>query len=88
MERDTGLRTLTQEEPCDYKDNGFERYYPVKTADGRFQAIYAAYKDQADKLPGMQFIGRCGTYQYLDMDQVINQSLAGAERWLKREEAA
>ena len=30
----------------------------------------------------MTFIGRCGTYQYLDMDQVINQSLAGAERWL------
>jgi UDP-galactopyranose mutase len=34
-------------------------------------------------LPNMAFIGRCGTYQYLDMDQVINQSLAGAGRWLE-----
>jgi UDP-galactopyranose mutase len=32
--------------------------------------------------PDMAFIGRCGTYQYLDMDQVINQSLASARRWL------
>ena len=88
IQTETGLHTLTQEEPCDYKDNGFERYYPVKTADGRYQAIYAGYKELADKLPGMNFIGRCGTYQYLDMDQVINQSLTGAEKWLKLEEAA
>jgi UDP-galactopyranose mutase len=59
-----------------------ERYYPVKTADGRYQALYEKYKDLAAAEPKMEFIGRCGTYQYLDMDQVINQSLAGAERWL------
>ena len=33
----------------------------------------------------MAFIGRCGTYQYLDMDQVINQSLASAQRWLQNQ---
>jgi UDP-galactopyranose mutase len=32
----------------------------------------------------MDFIGRCGTYQYLDMDQVINQSLANVERWKEK----
>ncbi len=80
---ETGRRTLTLEEPCDYKDNDFERYYPVKTADGRYQKIYQDYKRLADDLPNMSFIGRCGTYQYLDMDQVINQSLTGAEKWLK-----
>jgi len=31
----------------------------------------------------MTFIGRCGTYQYFDMDQVISQSLLRARRWLK-----
>jgi hypothetical protein len=31
----------------------------------------------------MRFIGRCGTYQYLDMDQVINQSLASVRRFLE-----
>ena len=78
----TGQRTITKEEPCDYRDNAMERYYPVKTADGRFQALYEEYNRLAGQETKMSFIGRCGTYQYLDMDQVINQSLTGAERWL------
>ncbi|MDD2876582.1 MAG: UDP-galactopyranose mutase [Acidiphilium sp.] len=80
---ETGRRTVTAEEPCDYRDNNRERYYPVKTADNRFQEIYVKYQSLAEKLSTeISFIGRCGTYQYLDMDQVINQSLASARRWL------
>lgn len=79
---DTGRRSLTKEEPCDYRDNYMERYYPVKTADGRYQSVYEQYRKQAVKDKNMTFIGRCGTYQYLDMDQVINQSLVGATAWL------
>jgi UDP-galactopyranose mutase len=82
LAQETGRRTVTIEEPCDYRDNANERYYPVKTADGRYQALYQEYRGLAEKLPNMAFIGRCGTYQYLDMDQVINQSLAGVRRWL------
>jgi UDP-galactopyranose mutase len=81
---ETGRRTVTIEAPCDYRDNGGERYYPVRTPDQRYQALYAEYRKLAESLPDMAFIGRCGTYQYLDMDQVINQSLAGARRWLAR----
>jgi len=81
--QDTGRYTITAEEPCDYRDNNFERYYPVKTADGRYDEVYARYKAQAETDPDITFIGRCGTYQYLDMHQVINQSLMGAEAWLK-----
>ena len=80
---DTGKVTYTTEEPCDYRENSFERYYPVKTADGKFEAIYQLYRQASEHLPNMSFIGRCGTYQYLDMHQVINQSLAGASRWLQ-----
>ncbi|HEY1414118.1 MAG TPA: FAD-dependent oxidoreductase [Rhodopila sp.] len=80
---ETGRRTITVEEPCDYRDNDNERYYPVKTADGRYQALYQDYRALAQKLPNMDFIGRCGTYQYLDMDQVINQSLLGVRRWIE-----
>jgi UDP-galactopyranose mutase len=83
LHRETGRRTVTIEEPCDYRDNNDERYYPVRTADGRFQTLYEGYRALAEDLPNMAFIGRCGTYQYLDMDQVINQSLAGARRWLE-----
>jgi UDP-galactopyranose mutase len=42
------------------------------------------YKDLAVGVPNVSFIGRCGTYQYLDMHQVINQSLAGAREWIER----
>lgn len=86
--QDTGRRTLTVEEPCDYKDNDKERYYPVKTADGRYQALYERYRALARELPNTIFIGRCGTYQYLDMHQVINQSLASAKRWLRERHGA
>ncbi|MFH6781261.1 MULTISPECIES: UDP-galactopyranose mutase [Methylobacterium] len=74
----------TLEEPCDYRDNNLERYYPVKTADMRYQNVYKKYAELADRRDDITFIGRCGTYQYLDMHQVINQSLMGAEKWLKR----
>ncbi len=76
-------KTVTREEPCDYRDNDLERYYPVKTSDGRYDKVYQQYKTLADREGGITFIGRCGTYQYLDMHQVINQSLASAERFLR-----
>ncbi len=76
-------KTITREQPCDYRDNGFERYYPVKTSDGRNDAVYRRYRERAASEAGMTFIGRCGTYQYLDMHQVINQSLTRARAWLK-----
>jgi len=82
---ETGRRTLTSEEPCDYRENELERYYPVKTANGVFQRRYEAYRSRAAReAPQMSFIGRCGTYQYLDMDQVINQSLRQVRDFLDR----
>ncbi len=80
--RDTGRCTLTREEPCDYRDNNYERFYPVKTADGRYSALYEKYRALAGQRSDIAFIGRCGTYQYLDMDQVINQSLLHVRGWL------
>jgi UDP-galactopyranose mutase len=72
----------TKEEPCADHENAFERYYPVKDAGGRNDAIYRRYAALAAEDPGITFIGRCGTYQYLDMHQVINQSLVTAQQWL------
>ena len=53
------------------------------TSDGRYGAIYQRYRALAAELGNIVFIGRCGTYQYLDMDQVVNQSLAGVEKWIE-----
>jgi UDP-galactopyranose mutase len=82
--RATGRVSVATEEPCDYRENGMERYYPVRTADDRSVGIYRRYKALAAENPRIAFIGRCGTYQYLDMDQVINQSLQQVRAWLGR----
>jgi UDP-galactopyranose mutase len=81
-ETQTGRKCVTIEEPCDYTANQLERYYPVRTHDGRHGRTYARYKALADAEAKLTFIGRCGTYQYLDMHQVINQSLRGAHAWM------
>ena len=66
--------TLTTEEPCDYKDNQFERYYPVKDGGGENLARYRLYA--AEPSGNVTFIGRCGLYAYLDMHQAVNSALS------------
>ena len=67
---------ITYEIPCDYKENNFQRYYPVKTIDGEPQKIYSKYKKLAKaREDKMIFIGRCGQYIYYDMHQVVANSL-------------
>ena len=73
---------LTFEEPCDYKDNDMERYYPVKDLEGTNQAIYKKYLQL--KHPKMTFIGRCGLYTYMDMDMAVSSSIKIAESYLKQ----
>jgi len=75
--------TITSEEPCDHSANSSERYYPVKRSDGRNEILYGRYRALAEQIPKLTFIGRCGTYRYLDMHQVINQSLQRAHVWLE-----
>jgi UDP-galactopyranose mutase len=66
---------VTYEEPCDYRDNNMERYYPVKTLSGEPQEIYRKYKRKAETLSNITFVGRCGQYIYYDMHQVVGNSL-------------
>jgi UDP-galactopyranose mutase len=73
---------MTYETPCSYEDNGFERYYPVKTVDGWPQARYRQYAERAKGLDHVTFIGRCGQYIYYDMHQVVANSLMLAEQFL------
>lgn len=72
--------SITYEEPCDYIDNYMERYYPVKDAKGINREIYKKYKEiPNDKVT---FIGRCGMYVYIDMDQAVASSLATAQKYM------
>ena len=79
-----GSGMVTYEVPCDYKSNGFERYYPVKSMDGEPQRIYSKYKIKADGLEAMTFVGRCGQYIYYDMHQVVANSLKLASSFLSK----
>jgi UDP-galactopyranose mutase len=83
IKRPGTLKSVTREEPCDYTENDCERYYPVKTSNGQHQVTYERYKSLATQIPNITFIGRCGMYQYLDMHQVINQSLLNASTWIE-----
>ena len=74
-------RFITYETPCDYKENNFERYYPVKTISGEPQEVYRKYRAEADKLDKTTFIGRCGQYIYYDMHQVVANSLEAVKKF-------
>jgi len=73
---------LTYEEPCDYKDNNLERYYPVKDVEGVNRETYKKYKEMVRGTDRMTFIGRCGMYVYVDMDMAISSALAIAKRFI------
>lgn len=74
------MTTLTVEEPCDHRDNHFERYYPIRDRAGANLGLFHRYKAMAPE--GMTFIGRCGNYAYLDMHQAVNSALAAARSFL------
>jgi UDP-galactopyranose mutase len=77
-----GLTTITVEEPCDFIDNAFERYYPVKDINGANKALYKKYEERIPEK--MTFIGRCGLYAYLDMHQAINSALSIAKAFISK----
>jgi UDP-galactopyranose mutase len=72
---------LTFEEPCDYRENDFERYYPVKDIKGANRALYRSYKKLVPE--NMTFIGRCGKYVYLDMHQAVSSALSDVARFIR-----
>ena len=56
---------------------GDEPYYPVN--DEKNSALYAAYKELAEKERHVIFGGRLGEYKYYDMDAVIAAALSKAK---------
>lgn len=50
-----------------------EPYYPVPNP--RNQEIYSRYKEEADKLKDIYFVGRLANYKYFNMDQAFKNAL-------------
>ncbi len=77
----TGDRTvITYEYPAAWK-KGDEPYYPMN--DDKNNALYAKYRELADKESNVVFGGRLGQYKYYDMHQVVAEALSAAEEELK-----
>lgn len=68
---------ITREYPAAWK-RGDEPYYPIN--DERNSRLYEKYAELAAKEKNVLFGGRLGQYRYYDMDKVIAEALAMAER--------
>lgn len=58
-------------------------YYPIRLVDEK--AMLAAYIEKARAERGVSFVGRLGTYRYLDMDVTIREALDAARAWASAE---
>jgi UDP-galactopyranose mutase len=64
---------ISKEYPAEWKE-GMEPYYPIN--DERNTALYAKYKELADREENVIFGGRLAEYKYYDMAPVIERALA------------
>lgn len=70
---------ISREYSSEWK-KGDEPYYPVN--DEKNTALYAQYKELADREPNVIFGGRLGEYRYYDMDAVIASALSLCDKEL------
>jgi UDP-galactopyranose mutase len=75
------MTSITYEEPCDYKNNNFERFYPVADLEGKNISLYRKYLNIKNK--NVKFVGRLGLYSYLNMDQCVNIALIESKKAIK-----
>ena len=57
-------------------------YYPIRQIEEK--ALLAEYMRKAEEERGVTFVGRLGTYRYLDMDVTIREALDTAEVFLQQ----
>jgi UDP-galactopyranose mutase len=61
-------------------------YYPIRLVDDK--ELLSLYLDLAEAEESVSFVGRLGTYRYLDMDVTIGEALRAADAMLGAIEAA
>lgn len=66
-------RTILFREYSKFTEAGDVPYYPMRLEHDK--ALLARYVELAEAERGVTFVGRLGTYRYLDMHQVIGESL-------------
>lgn len=63
---------------CYESPSNNNKFYPIPNVQN--QKIYKLYEEEAKKLENVYFVGRLGTYKYLNMDQVIEQAYNLAQK--------
>jgi UDP-galactopyranose mutase len=58
-------------------------YYPVPRPENAI--IYNQYKQLADNLTNVHFVGRLATYKYYNMDQVVGQAMTLYKKLMSRQ---
>lgn len=71
-------RTVTYHEYSRECGDADVPYYPIRLVEEK--ALLARYVEAARAAEGVTFVGRLGTYRYLDMDVTIHEALGCAER--------
>ena len=80
----TGQQSTSTSVVYEYPRAEGDPYYPIPRPENA--ALYARYKELADRRTDVHFVGRLATYKYYNMDQVVAQALvtyrkiAGAEQ--------
>lgn len=62
----------------EYSQSEGDPFYPIPCA--RSRELFLKYRALADTLDGVHFVGRLGSYRYMNMDQVVAQALALCEK--------
>jgi UDP-galactopyranose mutase len=74
-------KTVIMREFSRFARRGDEPFYPVNAPADRARLL--AYREMADREPGVLFGGRLGTYKYLDMHMAIGSALSMYENRLR-----
>lgn len=64
---------VSYEYPCPFSEGENERYYPIPNEQN--ELMYSKYKQMAQKLDNVYFLGRLGDYKYYNMDQAVARAL-------------
>jgi len=76
----TGQQSAKTSVVFEYPKAEGDPYYPIPRPENA--AIYARYKELAEKTEDVHFVGRLATYRYYNMDQVVAQALGTAKKIL------
>lgn len=76
----TGQQNSRTSVVFEYPKSEGDPYYPIPRPENA--AVYARYKELAERTDGVHFVGRLATYRYYNMDQVVAQALTTAKKIL------